>query len=75
MKYADGTEVRIGERVRISSGYTAIVVVSIDTNECEPGFLTDDWADLKSGILILSDTGALAHLKDPLDSKLLSRDP
>jgi hypothetical protein len=36
MKYADGTEVRLGERVRISTGDTGIVVVSIDTNEFDP---------------------------------------
>jgi hypothetical protein len=73
MKYADGTEVRLGERVRISSGYSGIVVASIDTNEFDPGCSAEDWADLKTGILILTDTGALAHFEDPLDSTLLTR--
>jgi hypothetical protein len=65
MKYADGTEVRMGERVRVSSGYTGVVVASMDTNEFDPGISAEDWA--KTGILILTDTGALAHFDDPQD--------
>ena len=72
MKYADGTEVRMGERVRVSSGYAGIVVASMDTNEFDPKISAKDWA--KTGILILTDTGALAHFEDPLDSKLLTRE-
>jgi hypothetical protein len=74
MKYADGSEVKLGDRVRISSGYTGVVVVSIDTTEYDPRFPADDWVDLKTGILILTDTGALAHVEDPLDSRSLTRD-
>jgi hypothetical protein len=72
MKYANGTEVKLGERVRVSSGYTGVVVASMDTNEFDHGISADDWA--KTGILILTDTGALAHFEDPLDSKLFTRD-
>jgi hypothetical protein len=74
MKYADGTEVKLGERVRVSSGYTGIVVASMDTNEFDSECYAEDWADLKTGILILTDTGALAHFEDPLDSKLFTRE-
>jgi hypothetical protein len=74
MKYADGTEVKLGERVRVSSGYAGIVVASMDTNEFDRGCSAEDWADLKTGILILTDTGALAHFEDPLDSKLFTRE-
>jgi hypothetical protein len=72
MKYADGTEVKLGERIRVSSGYTGIVVASMDTDEFDPGISAEDWA--KTGILILTDTGALAHFEDPLDSKLFTRE-
>ena len=75
MKYSDGTEVRLGERVRIANGDTGFVVVSIDTNEFDPRFSAKDWADLKAGILIVTDTGALTHLEDPSHSQMLTREP
>ncbi|HME37680.1 MAG TPA: hypothetical protein VKG63_01860 [Steroidobacteraceae bacterium] len=76
MKYSDGTDVRLGQRVRIgTNGDTGFVVVSIDTNEFDPRFCAEDWADLKAGILIVTDTGALTHLDDPCDSRLLTREP
>ena len=75
LQYADGTEVRLGERVRVGRGYTGIVVASMDTNEFDSAIPAEDWADLKSGILILTDTGALAHFDDPLDSKLQTKEP
>jgi hypothetical protein len=49
----------LGERVRISSGDTGIVVVSMDTNEFNIHYCAEDWAELNAGILILTDTGAL----------------
>jgi hypothetical protein len=66
MMYADRTEVKMGDRVWTSSGCTAIVVVSADTNEFDPGFSTDDWADLKTGIFITTETGA--HCAAPIVS-------
>ncbi len=42
MKYADGTEVRLGERVRIGNGDIGIVVVSIDTNEFNLHYCAED---------------------------------
>ena len=75
MKYADGTEVRLGERVRIGNGDIGLVVVSIDTNEFDPQFSAEDWADLKTGVLIVTETGALTHLEEPWDSQLLTREP
>jgi len=64
MKYSDdGTEIRLGDRVRIYNSDTGVIVCSVDTDEYSEEF-QDDWADtLKSGVLVRTDIGALVHIE------------
>ena len=36
MKYADGTEAHLGDRVRVTNGDTGTIIASMDTNEYGP---------------------------------------
>ena len=75
MKYPDGTEARLGDRVRITNGDTGIIVASMDTNEFSGEYPAKNYADLTTGILILTDKGALVHFEEPDHSDLLTREP
>jgi len=74
MKYADGSYARLGDRVRIVNGDTGVIVASMDTNEYSPEYPAENYADLQTGILILTDKGALVRFEEPAHSKLLFRD-
>jgi hypothetical protein len=74
MKYSDGTEARLGDRVRITNGDSGVIVASMDTSEFSSEYPAENYADLKTGILILTDKGALVRLEEPDHSKLLMRE-
>jgi hypothetical protein len=74
MKYPDGTEARLGDRVRIANGDTGVIVASMDTNEFSSEYPAKNYVHLRTGILILTDTGALVRLEEPDHSDLLARE-
>lgn len=66
MKYNDGKEVLLGDRVS-SYGQKGIVVIDCDSNAYSKDFPKNDWSDhLEIGVLIKFDNGALFHI-DRLD--------
>jgi hypothetical protein len=65
MKYPDGTEARIGNRVQFSSGEKGTIVFSIDTAEYSNEFPKAQWSYFKKGVMIKTDKGALIHYEDP----------
>ena len=65
MKYPDGTEARIGDRVQFSNGEKGTIVFSIDTNEYSNEFPKTQWSYLKKGVMIKTDKDALIHYEDP----------
>jgi len=71
MKYADGSEAHMGDRVRIRNGDTGLIVFSVDTAEFGPDYPRESWSDIKSGVMVLTDKGALVRFQDPLDPALL----
>jgi hypothetical protein len=73
MKYSDGIEMRVGDRVRIRNGDTGIIVASMDTGEFSPDFPRENWNDLKTGIMVLTDKGALVRFDEPFPQKVVSR--
>lgn len=73
MKYADGTEARLGDRVRIRNGELGVIVVSVDTDEFSAEYPKCDWGNLGSGILVRTDKGALVRFAEPLSPGLLER--
>jgi hypothetical protein len=73
MKYIDGTEARLGDRVRVTNGDTGTVIASMDTDEYGPEATKENWAHMGEGILVRTDRGALVQFNDS-HSRLVSRD-
>ena len=73
MKYPDSSLARLGDRVRFSNGDFGIIVLSIDTNEYSADYPEDKWCDLGSGVMILTDNGALVRYCDPVPDNLIVR--
>jgi hypothetical protein len=73
MKYVDGTEARLGDRLKVSNGDLGVVVASKDTGEYSPEYPSEAWSEeLNQGILVLTENGALVHFEN-VHSKLLSK--
>jgi len=71
MKYLDGTDVLLGDKVRFSNGDCGEVVFSIDTNEYSKEFPEHEWSYLKTGIMIRTSNGALVRLENIDDDRLV----
>jgi hypothetical protein len=56
-----GKQIPLGDKVVIGSGISGVVVFSIDTNECSPAFLKDDWEYLSRGIMVQTENARLVH--------------
>lgn len=61
MKYPDGNEIKVGDRVKVWEGCYGIVVCSKDTEEYTPSYPKEEWGYLKVGALIASDEAGLIH--------------
>jgi hypothetical protein len=61
MKYADGQDVRLGDRVRLGDDRDGIVVCSIDTQEYSAECSEADWSYLKKGIVVSFPSYGLIH--------------
>ena len=58
----NGRQIRRGDRVRIGSGITGVVVFSIDTDEFSDEFPGQQWRYLGRGVMIRSEQAGLVHL-------------
>ena len=65
MKYPDGQEVRLGDRVRLGNDDAGIVVASIDTGEYSDGDSEAQWGYLKKGVMIKFPLHGLIHYEEP----------
>lgn len=74
MKYQDGTEAHLGDRIRIINGDAGVIVASMDTSEFSREYPAEDYAHLKTGILVLTDKGALIRFEGTEHSELLLRE-
>lgn len=61
MKYFDGREVKVGDKVQLWTGCYGIVVCSIDTDEYSTAYPKEVWGYLKSGVLIKADKAELFY--------------
>jgi hypothetical protein len=74
MKYADGQEVRLGDRVKLGQDEGGVVVASIDTGEYTDEHPEAQWAYLKKGVMIKFPIYGLIHYEDPEpDLQLIGR--
>src|SRR3546814_20898783 len=65
MKYPDGQEVRLGDKVELWPGCCGAVVASLDAGEYSAEYSEADWAYLKYGVLVFSDAAGLIHYLNP----------
>lgn len=74
MKYADGEEVRLGDRVRFDQGEEGVVVFSIDTQEYSQEFPEAQWGYLKKGVMVAFPSCGLVHYEQSApDLQLIAR--
>ena len=64
MRYADGSEARLGDVVVIDKKYRGIVVANIDGSEYADAHPAAQWSYLARGILVDTDFGGLVHYED-----------
>jgi hypothetical protein len=65
MKYPNGQQVSLGDRVKLWKNQYGTVVCSIDTSEFTQDYPQNEWEYLKSGVIIKADTGEVFHYDDP----------
>lgn len=74
MKYPDGQEVRLGDRVKLGQDDGGVVVASIDTNEYSDEHSKAQWGYLKKGVMIEFPKHGLIHYEQPEpDLRLIAR--
>lgn len=74
MRYRDGQEVRLGDRVRLGKDSGGIVVCSIDTGEYSADAPEALWGYLKTGVMIKFPLYGLIHYTTPEpDLELIAR--
>jgi len=74
MKYPDGQEVRLGDRVKLGQDDGGVVVASIDTNEYSDEHSKAQWGYLKKGVMIEFPKHGLIHYEQPeSDLRLIAR--
>jgi hypothetical protein len=61
MKYTDGTQAKIGDKVLIGRQYHGVVVADMDGDEYSREHPRDQWGYLGSGVIIDTDFGGLVH--------------
>lgn len=73
MKYPDGQDVRLGDKVKLGDDI-GIVVCSMDTDEYTDEHSEAAWGYLKKGVMISFPKYGLIHYEEPEDDlKLVSR--
>jgi len=74
MKYTDGQEVRLGDRVALWGDCHGTVVCSIDTDEYTSDFPRSQWEYLRHGVIVRSEKMGLIHYLEPdEDFELIGR--
>jgi len=74
MKYPDGQEVQLGDRVKLGNDSGGVVVCSIDTDEYTEKHSKVQWGYLKKGVMIEFPLWGLIHYEEPEeDLELIAR--
>ncbi len=61
MRYRDGQEMHLGDRMVLWDGSEGTIVCSMDTHEYSPDYPREHWAYLVQGVLILSENPDLVR--------------
>ncbi|MEO8308856.1 MAG: hypothetical protein ABI616_12535 [Pseudomonadota bacterium] len=74
MKYADGRELRVGDRVKVGAVDGGVVVASIDTGQFTDAQARTQWRFLKKGAVVMLPAAGLVYRKDlGSDIRLMQR--
>ena len=74
MKYADGQQVQVGDRVGLGDDTGGVVVCSIEDGVFSDGYPADQWAYLRKGFMVEFPTFGLIHYEVAEDDlRLISR--
>lgn len=74
MRYPDGQEARLGDRIRLGNGVEGVVVCAFDLGQFAANHPAAEWSYLKTGVLVQSPQMGLIHYENPDPSmQLLSR--
>lgn len=65
MKYVDGQDARIGDRVRLGADAEGVVVCSMDTDEYQGEHSKAQWGYLEKGVMIQFAQYGLIHYTEP----------
>lgn len=65
MKYIDGQEVRLGDKVKLGQDDGGVVVCSIDSGEYSDDYSQAQWEYLKKGVMINFPLYGLIHYEEP----------
>lgn len=65
MKYTDGQEFRLGDRVKLGGDAYGVVVCSMDTGEYTDSHPEAQWGYLKCGVMIEFPMYGLIHYEEP----------
>lgn len=75
MKYMDGTDIKLGDRVLISGKYHGVVVADIDNGRYSEEYPKEQWGYLGSGVMIYTDFGGLVHYRqENMDGETIELD-
>lgn len=76
MKYWDGQEVRLGDRVKLGADEGGVVVCSIDADEYSEEHPKEQWGYLKKGVIINFPEMGEVYFDEPDETlELASRAP
>ena len=71
MRYPDGQEVRVGDKVQCWEGCTGVVVASMDAGEYSAEHSREAWGYLGKGVMINTDKAGLIHYTEPEPTMVL----
>ena len=64
MKYSDGQQVQVGDRVKLGTDSGGVVECSIDTGEYSEGYSEAQWGYLKKGVMVNFPQHGLIHYEE-----------
>ena len=74
MKYEDGKQVLLGDKVYLDGGITGIVMCSIDDGIYTSEYLESEWEHLKKGVMFFSEQAGLIHYAEKSKVKTIIND-
>jgi hypothetical protein len=71
MRYSDGQEAKVGDKVQCWDGCIGVVVASMDTDEYSAEHPREAWGHLAKGVMIDTDKAGLIHYTEPEPTMVL----